>query len=164
MSMKVYQSVQPILAYKIQRYFLDNHYLYVAEEYDPVGNHFTSRPKLIARKWCRVASGIGLPSDLEDWERVKRTLHTALVNAFVGTVLRKAITLSQLIEGQRLISTATIEDALPVLFEIPAGLDGFTLKRGDHHEGYEDTEKEYLIPDLDPQANFEIRVINCYTS
>jgi hypothetical protein len=139
----------------IQRYILHNHYIYVAAAFDAEGNHPTSNPSLLFEVWLRLAAGNGLPDDFVRWERIKQTLGVVLLDSF----LKGEITLEKLEEGQRIIATATIQLTTPLLFVIPHSDSDYVIQPGDKHEGYEATEEEYLIPNLNPEFQFEIRVL-----
>lgn len=60
-----------------------------------------------------------------------------------------------------MIDFATQADATPVLIVIPQNDEDYTVLEGDIHEGYEDTEVEYLIPDLKPESNFKSYLLSC---
>jgi hypothetical protein len=105
--------------------------------------------------WLRLAAGSGLADDFTQWERVKQTLGVILLDSF----LKGEITLEKLEEGQRIIATATIQLATPLLFVIPHSDTDYIIQPGDTHEGYEETEEEYLISNLKPEFPFEIRLL-----
>src|SRR5689334_18187638 len=105
--MPTYYSVETTLAFDLQRLILRNHHLYVAVEYDPAGNHPTSNPRLLAEQWCRVALEKGTATDLVNWELMKLTLHTVLLNSFS----RGEINADEFEEGLYLVATATLQSA-----------------------------------------------------
>lgn len=159
MGTRVFHSVETRLAYIIQRAILSNHFLWVAVEFDPVGNHPTSNPRLIALRLCRIATGNGDEADLLEWERIRGKLRTVLLERF----LARNISHEQHQVGVALITDGDIDLSVPVLFLIPEEQNrhAFALLSGDVHPGYEDTEIEYVIPNLNPKANFEVRSLDC---
>ncbi|MBI1257517.1 MAG: hypothetical protein GC204_08605 [Chloroflexi bacterium] len=151
-----YYSTQTSLSYHIQAEMYENFCIYVAVDFDAVGNDPTSRPHLIAELWCRVAQDHASRADLNHWEEHKTKLRkVALKLRMMGQIDD-----DQYVEVLNRIANSVRRDAAPVLMIIPAS-DEYSLSPGDPHRGYEDTEEEYRICDLKPWHTFEAEPVIC---
>lgn len=163
MSEPVYYSVQTLLAYQLQLWILHNFCIFVSTEFNPIGNDPTSRPLLIAQRNCRIASQQYSEDELDWWNGLRLYLQSILLDEFEK---RKdspdhLLTVDELRRGQDMIALATEASAAPVLMVIPHSDTAYSRLAGDVHEGYEETEEEYLIPDLDPKYNFQTYLLSC---
>ena len=153
---RTYYSTQTALAYGIQTDIYENYYLYVAVEYNAVGNHPTSNPRKVAELWCRVVALRPSRTDLNRWENHKAVLRRVALQLFVRGIIDD----DQYIVVLDRIALSSLADAAPILLIIPHTKE-LTVERGEIHIGYEDTEEEYKITDLKPQHTFSARALDC---
>lgn len=156
MTERTYYTTQTRLAFGIQTDIYANYYLYVAVAYNAVGNHPTSNPRSVAALWCGVTMPRPSRADLNRWEQHKARLRQVALQRFA----QRHIDLDQYLEIMTRIAVSTPADAAPILMMIPHD-NSYTLKAGETHVGYEETEEEYIITDLKPFHNFSAITLDC---
>jgi len=153
-----FYSAQTRFYYEIQRDIYQTHYIFVAMEFNPLGNHPTSRPYEIIKWLCRIQLDIDTEKDKKDWEDYLERLQEICERLFKNGVITKAQRNQATL---KIVHAEATQDAQPILMVVTDSPD-HEFEAGHIHEGYEETEQERIIINLQAENELlEVHSIQC---